>query len=128
MLSETDYRTYVTGYPTGVVYAVENPDTGDQFDFAGIADGELVYTVASLYDAVQPDGSLLTETAELYLGLAALQMKAAAGTTVLWACQFQSDADALARLLSEYDEALRAAAPLAAIDVRAVPVVEDVNQ
>ena len=121
MLTETEYQTFVTGYPRGVVYAVENPDTGDTFDFAGFADGRLVHTVASLYDAVQPDGSLSAETQEVYLGLASLQLKGAAGTPIRWVCQRPDDADALRNLLRDFEPELGKIAPLGSIEVIDVP-------
>lgn len=120
MLSEAQYRQHVTGLPDGIVRAVTNPDTGDSFDFAGDADGMLVHTISSLYDGLQPDGTLLWSTQEHYLGLAAYQMKVAGGATVLWACQSQDDADALQRLLDDYESELRAVVPLGSIAVRAV--------
>lgn len=120
MLSEAEYRHHVTGLPEGTVHAVTNPDTGESFDFAGSADGMLVHTIASLYDGRQPDGGLLGSTQELYLGLASYQMKVAGSTTVLWACQDPDDAEALQRLLENYERELRAVAPLGSIAVSAV--------
>lgn len=60
MLSDAEYRTYVTGAPSGLVYAVDNPETGDRFDFSGAAHGKLLFTIASLHGAVQPDGCCQT--------------------------------------------------------------------
>ena len=124
MLTDAEYQTYVTGFPEGIVYAVENPDTGDKFDFAAQIDGRLLFTVASLYDAVQADGSLLEATARLYLGLAAVQLKAAGAAPIQWVCQRAGDADALRALLRQFEPELRDVSPMGGIEVVVAPVEE----
>ena len=112
MLDEAAYKTHVTGSPAGVVYAVTNPENGASFDFAGFANGHLLFTIASLLGAVQPDGTLLEDTARTYLGLAAVQLKAAGNYPIQWVCQDPDDAAALQRLLEDHDVELGQVSPL----------------
>ncbi len=121
MLTDAEYQTYVTGYPEGIVYAMQNPDTGDTCDFAAFVDGHLVHTVGSLHGAVRPDGSLPEQTARSYLGLASVQLKAAAGVPIRWVCQHPEDADALRALLADVGPELRGVVPFGAMVVVAVP-------
>lgn len=124
MLNDSDYRTYVTSVPPFVAYTMTNPVTGDSFDFAGSDNGRPIHTIATLEHAMH-DGALLEEYQHHYLGLAALQMKAASGATVLWVCQRAEDSEALIALLTSYAEAIRQVVPTGTIEISTFPPPEN---
>lgn len=125
MLSETEYQTYVTGLPQGIVFSVANPDTGDAFDFAGRDDDALVFTIGSLAGMLRSDGRLEQATQEHFLGMAVYQMKVAAGTPVRWVCQGEVDAVAVEAALKDYEREIRMLVPLGSISVVALVPVGD---
>lgn len=121
MLEQPQYQSFVTGLPVGIEYVVEDPESGESFAFSGTAGEALLYAIATLYDAVLPDGQLLETTQINYLGIASIQMTVAGGRPIVWCCQRPEDADALRALLGGYEAALRTRFPDGRIEVRAVP-------
>lgn len=124
LLEQPQYQAFVTGLPVGVGHVVEDPDSGESFEFAGRDQDGLIYAIATLYDGVLPDGQLLETTQINYLGIAGLQMKLAGGRPIVWYCQRPQDADALRALLEDYRGAFSTRYPDGRITVRAMPAHE----